>query len=594
MVRQACLLHSGLQGMLKTRRQFLSLARAAGGVALASGVGSRATRVFGQQADAVTASSMPGMEQAPPRQMLIPMTLAKFVDPMPVPALAVSDGTRPSPRNRKVQLPYYRIEMTEFAAPLHRDVAPTRQWGYGGSVPGPTFETRGGQGLVIEWVNKLPRKLFLPVDHTLHGAEADKPEVRTVAHVHGAKVPPESDGYPESWHAPGQSRLVYYPNEQEASTLWYHDHAMGITRLNIFAGLFGAFIIRDTAEQALNLPTGAFDIPLVIYDRTLDRDGQLLYPVSVTPGAPFVSEFYGNAIVCNGKIYPYLEVQPRRYRFRLLNAANGRFFHLTLSGNRPFHQVGSDLGLLQSPVELRTLVLFPAERGEVIIDFTGLEGQQVQLRSDADDILQFRVLTKQPGAATDTGALPAMLRSIPRIAESQSVRERLLTLSEHDDAAGNSMQMLLNESHWDMPVTENPVLDTTEVWSFVNLAGDAHPVHLHLVRFQVLDRRPFDLFAYNADKSLVYTGPAVPPAANELGWKDTVRADPGMVTRIIMKFEGWTGRYVWHCHLLEHEDNEMMRPYDVIAPPRARDTKTCATRCYACFSITAMKRSQIA
>jgi spore coat protein A len=572
-----------LREMLKTRRQFLALARAAGGTAVASGMASRVGQAFGRQPDAATASMhgadptasmrgettapMHGMEQAPTqRQMLNPMTLTRFVDPLPIPALAVSDGTRPSPGNRKVQLPYYRLEMTELEARLHRDVAPTRQWGYGGSVPGPTFETRSGQGLLIDWVNKLPRKHFLPVDHTLHGAEADKPEVRTVAHVHGAKVPPESDGYPESWHTPGQARLVYYPNEQEASTLWYHDHAMGITRLNIFAGLFGAFIIRDAAEQALNLPAGAFDIPLVIYDRTLDRDGQLLYPVSATPGAPFVSEFYGNAIVCNGKIYPYLEVQPRRYRFRLLNAANGRFFHLTLSGNRPFHQVGSDLGLLQSPVELRTLVLFPAERGEVIIDFTGLEGQQVQLRSDADDILQFRVLKTQPGAATDTGAVPAMLRSIPRIPESQSVRERLLTLSEHDDAAGNSMQMLLNESHWDMPVTENPVLDTTEVWSFVNLAGDAHPIHLHLVRFQVLDRRPFDLFAYNADKSLVYTGPAVPPAANELGWKDTVRADPGMVTRIIMKFEGWTGRYVWHCHLLEHEDNEMMRPYDVISP----------------------------
>ena len=563
--------------MLKTRRQFLALTRAAGGAAVASGMASKAGQAFGGQADAMSqvsgkaadaaGLSMHGMEQAPARQMLNPMTLTRFADPLPIPALAVSDGTRPSPRDRKVQLPYYRLEMTELEARLHRDIAPTRQWGYGGSVPGPTFETRSGQGLLIDWVNKLPRKHFLPVDHTLHGAEADKPEVRTVAHVHGAKVPPESDGYPESWHAPGQSRLLYYPNEQEASTLWYHDHAMGITRLNIFAGLFGAFIIRDAAEQALNLPTGAFDIPLVIYDRTLDRDGQLLYPVSATPGAPFVSEFYGNAIVCNGKIYPYLEVQPRRYRFRLLNAANGRFFHLTLSGDRPFHQVGSDLGLLQAPVELRTLVLFPAERGEVIIDFTGLEGQQVQLRSDADDILQFRVLKKQPGAAADTGALPAMLRSIPRIPESTSVRERLLTLSEHDDAAGNSMQMLLNESHWDMPVTENPVLDTTEVWSFVNLAGDAHPIHLHLVRFQVLDRRPFDLFAYNADKSLVYTGPAVPPAANELGWKDTVRADPGMVTRIIVKFEGYTGRYVWHCHLLEHEDNEMMRPYDVISPP---------------------------
>jgi spore coat protein A, manganese oxidase len=562
--------------MLKTRRQFLALARAAGGAVLASGVTST-SRVFGRQAGAAPAS-MPGMEQAPQRQMLNPMTLARFVDPLPIPALAVSEGMRPSPRNRKVQLPYYRLEMAEFAASLHRDVAPTRQWGYGGSVPGPTFETRTAQGLLIEWVNKLPQKHFLPVDHTLHGAEPDKPEVRTVAHVHGAKVPPESDGYPESWHAPGQSRVLYYPNEQDASTLWYHDHAMGITRLNVFAGLFGAYIIRDPVEQALNLPSGAFDIPIVLYDRTLDRDGQLLYPVSATPGAPFVSEFYGNAIVCNGKIFPYLEVQPRQYRFRLLNAANGRFFHLTLTGNRPFHQVASDLGLLQSPVELRSLVLFPAERGEVIVDFTGLDGQEVHLRNDADDILKFRV-QKKPSAATEGAreeratALPVVLRSIPRIPESQSVRERILTLAEHDDAAGNSMQMLLNESHWDMPVTENPVLDSTEIWSFVNLAGDAHPMHLHLVRFQVLDRRPFDLFAYNADKSLVYTGPAVPPAANELGWKDTVRADPGMVTRIIVKFEGYAGRYVWHCHLLEHEDNEMMRPYDVISPTTAINRK---------------------
>src|SRR5882724_2841558 len=399
--------------MLKTRRQFLALARAAGGAAVTGGMASRVGHAFGRQPDGATASTqgteptasmrgettaaMHGMEQAPARQMLNPMTLTRFVDPLPIPALAASDGTRPSPGNRKTQLPYYRLEMTELEARLHRDVAPTRQWGYGGSVPGPTFETRSGQGLLIDWVNKLPRKHFLPVDHTLHGAEADKPEVRTVAHVHGAKVPPESDGYPESWHAPGQSRLVYYPNEQEASTLWYHDHAMGITRLNIFAGLFGAFIIRDAAEQALNLPTGAFDIPLIIYDRTLDRDGQLLYPVSATAGAPFVSEFYGNAVVCNGKIYPYLEVQPRRYRFRLLNAANGRYFHLTLSGNRPFHQIGSDLGLLAAPVELCTLVLFPAERAEIVIDFAGLEGQALELNTAGAAFLQFRV-SKTRGA----------------------------------------------------------------------------------------------------------------------------------------------------------------------------------------------------
>jgi spore coat protein A, manganese oxidase len=565
--------------MLKTRRQFLTLARAAGGAALAGGIISRTlgqspaaqvgsdTQRPGAQA-ALATHSMPAAQPAPRRQMLNPVTLTKFVDALPVPAVIPSVGTRPSPRNRKVQLPYYRIEMAEVAARLHRDVPATRQWGYAGSVPGPTIETQSGQGLLIEWVNRLPNRHFLPVDHTLHGAEADKPEVRTVAHVHGAKVPPESDGYPESWLVPGQSRTVYYPNEQDASTLWYHDHAMGITRLNIFAGLFGAFIIRDAAEQALSLPSGIFDIPLIIYDRTVDRDGQLLYPVSATADAPFVSEFYGNALICNGKLFPYLEVQPRKYRFRLLNAANGSSIHLTLAGNRAFHQIGTDLGFLAAPVELRTLVLFPAERAEVIIDFAGLEGRELQLQNAGEGFLQFRILQGSlPQSAADTSTLPATLRSVPRAPESQSVQERILTLSEHDDAAGNSMRMLLNESHWDMPVTEKPVLGSTEIWSFVNLAGDAHPIHLHLVRFQILDRRPFDLFAYNGDRSLVYTGPAEPPAANELGWKDTVRADPGMVTRIIVRFEGFVGRYVWHCHLLEHEDNEMMRPYEIV-PPR--------------------------
>jgi len=551
--------------MFRTRRQFLALTRVAGSAAAAGGLLSR--QAFGFMADVPmdsTPHSMTGEPLAPQRQMLNPVTLAKFVDALPIPAVMQSEGKRPNPRNRKVQLPYYRMEMTELTAQLHRDVPPTRQWGYAGSVPGPTIAAQSGQGLLIEWVNKLPSKHFLPVDHTLHGAEANQPEVRTVAHVHGAKVPPESDGYPESWHTPGQSRTVYYPNEQDASTLWYHDHAMGITRLNILAGLFGVFTIADAAEQAHNLPSGAFDIPLIIYDRTLDRDGQLLYPVSATPGAPFVSEFYGNAVICNGKLFPYLEVQPRKYRFRVLNAANGSYFHLTLSGNRPFHQIGSDLGLLAAPVELRTLVLFPAERAEIVIDFAGLEGQALELNTAGAGFLQFRV--SKTRSAPDTSALPTVLRSIPRTPQSQSVRERILTLSEHDDAAGNSMKMLLNESHWDMPVTEKPTLDSTEIWSFVNLAGDAHPMHLHLVRFQVLDRRPFDLFAYNADKSLVYTGPAVPPDANELGWKDTVRAEPGMVTRIIVKFAGYVGRYVWHCHLLEHEDNEMMRPYDIIKP----------------------------
>ena len=309
-------------------------------------------------------------------------------------------------------------------------------------------------------------------------------------------------------------------------------------------------------------------IPLLIFDHGRStRKGQLLYPVSGTPGAPFVSEFYGNTLLCNGKIFPYLEVEPRKYRFRVLNAGNSRFLHLSLSGAHALRQIGSDQGLLAAPVELSSVLLFPGRsRADVVAvgTFGGLEGQEVRLRNEIEDLLQFRVLQKR--AAIVSASLPTVLRSIPRTAESEAVRERVLTLSEHDDPSGTSMQMFLNESHWAMPVTEKPVLNTTEIWTFVNLSGDAHPMHLHLVRFQItLTGDPSTCSLIQATKTLVYTGPSVPPDPNEMGWKDTVRADPGFVTRIIVRFTGYLGRYVWHCHVLEHEDNEMMRPYEVVA-----------------------------
>jgi spore coat protein A, manganese oxidase len=175
--------------------------------------------------------------------------------------------------------------------------------------------------------------------------------------------------------------------------------------------------------------------------------------------------------------------------------------------------------------------------------------------------MQFRVGQVK---ATNDSKLPATLNSIERISESQAVRTRELTLADYQDRLGRSSTMLLNGMHWDMPVTEKPELGSTEIWSFINLTDDSHPIHLHLVRFQILDRRPFDVAVYHLTKKVVFTGPPVPLEANETGWKDTVRADPMMVTRIIVKFEGYTGRYVWHCHLLEHEDNEMMRPYEIV------------------------------
>jgi spore coat protein A len=499
------------------------------------------------------------------RTQLNASTLAQFVDPLPIPQIAKPDEFRPSPTDAAARLPYYRIPMRQFESQLHRDLKPTRLWGYGGASPGPTFETRSGQGVLVEWVNELPASHYLPIDHSIHGAEADKPEVRTVVHLHGGKAPPESDGYPESWFVPGKSALCHYPNHQDAAMLWYHDHALGINRLNVFAGMLGAFIVRDDFEDALDLPRGKYEIPLVIYDRILDLQGQLNYPISGDAKRPWTAEVFGDAMLVNGKIFPYLEVEPRKYRFRVLNAANARFFHLSLSNEQAFHQIGTDQGLLSAPVQLKTAYISPGERADLVIDFSGQDGNNIVLKSDTFNIMQFRVL-KGKGGSHNSTALPQSLRLVPKIAESSAVKTRLLGLVEIDDTVQRPYMMLLNNAHWNMPVTENPALGSTEIWSLVNTTDDAHPIHLHMVRFQILDRRKFDVGTYWSNNGEVkYIGSAEPPDANEAGWKDTVRADPGMVTRIIAKFEGFPGRYVWHCHILEHEDNEMMRPFDVVA-----------------------------
>jgi spore coat protein A len=499
---------------------------------------------------------------ASPKVPLInPTSLARFVDPLPVPPIARATGTRTHPRYPGRELPYYRVDMRAFKAKLHRDIPATPMWGYNGSFPGPTLETKRDEPLLVEWVNALPDKHFLPIDHTIHGAEKDKPEVRAVTHVHGARVPADADGYPEDWYAPGRSALYHYPNGQDAATLWYHDHAMGITRLNIYAGLAGAFIVRDDEEKALNLPAGDYDIPLMLCDRLVAQDGQLYYPVSDDPSAPWVMQCNGNLPLCNGKIFPYFDVEPRRYRFRIINVANFSFFDLSLSHDHAFHQIGTDQGLLAAPLQRDRVELYPAERADVVIDFSSVAGQSVQLRHQSQGILEFRVGSQ---SVRDTSVLPAALKAVPRIDIASAAQHRVMTLNEIDDANGYAMAMLLDGKRWHEPISEKPLQNSIETWSFVNLSGDAHPIHLHLVRFQIIDRRPFDLFAWNSHRELKFTGPPVMPESHEAGWKDTVRADPGMVTRIAMRFEGEPGRYVWHCHFLEHEDNEMMRPYEVL------------------------------
>jgi spore coat protein A len=494
-------------------------------------------------------------------------TLKQFVDPLPIPDIAQPQGYRPSPSDSKLNVPFYRIQAQPIASKVHRDLAPTKFWSFGPSTPGPTFQTRSGEPLLVEWVNALPGEHFLPLDHTIHGAEADKPAVRTVVHLHGAKTRPESDGYPEDWIVPGRSSLYYYPNQQDAAMLWYHDHALGINRLNVYAGLLGAFFIRDGMEDALNLPRGKYEMPLILYDRLLTREAQLLYPISPDPQSPWVPEIFGNAILVNGKLFPYLEVEPRRYRLRVLNGSNARFYNLSFvdsaSGNdAPFHQIGTDQGLLPAPVPLKNLEISPGERADLVVDFSDHRGAQLVLKNDAVVVMQFRV---SPKKVTDTSSLAQALRPVPKIPESQSVQTRLLTLNEYVNKAGNPVMLLLNASHWKMPITENPVLGSTEIWSLINPTNDSHPIHLHLVRFQILDRQPYVPWLFQNKRELHFIGPPEPPDPNEAGWKDTVQAHSKMVTRIIVPFEGFSGRYVWHCHILEHEDNEMMRPYEVIA-----------------------------
>lgn len=496
------------------------------------------------------------------RPPLHPDALARFVDRLPIPPVLKPDGVRPDPTEPGAELAYYRIAMREAECRFHRDVPPARVWSYGGVVPGPTFETRSGRGVLVEWANELPTRHFLPLDHTLHGAHADQPEVRTVVHLHGAKAPPKSDGYPEDWYPPGQSVVSHYPNRQDATLLWYHDHAMGLERLNQYAGLFGLFVIRDDAEDALGLPSGPHEVPLVLCDRLFDQDGQLHYPTSTMGRSPWVSEVYGDAHLVNGTLYPYFDVEPRRYRLRVVNASNSRFYYLSLSSGQPLIQIGSDQGLLAAPAPAKTLVLAPAERADVIVDFGGSGGENVILQSQSFALMQFRV---GAGAGEKAAPLPARLRSVPRLPARTATKTRTLTLDEYKDPSSSKMLMLLNHTYWREPVTETPELDSVEIWSFVNLTEDTHPIHLHLVRFQILDRQRFDADEYLQTEKMVELGAPIPPEPGEAGWKDTVQATPGMITRIIARFEGYAGRYVWHCHVLEHAANEMMRPFEVVA-----------------------------
>lgn len=505
--------------------------------------------------------------------------LEKFVDQLPI-------INKLKPKEHYPKGAYYEVTMKEFKQKLHRDLPPTRLWGYNGQFPGPTIEVDSGEFAKILWDNKLPSNHFLPVDKSIHHLE-HLPEARTVTHLHGGETPPGSDGFPDAWFTRDFSevgdsfeRKVYdYPNNQRGATLWYHDHAMGITRLNVYAGLAGIYIIRDSEEKRLKLPSEAYEIPLMIQDRTFNEDGSLFYPSQPDNPAenlpnPSVSPFFlGDTILVNGKVWPFLEVEPRKYRFRIVNGSNTRSYQLKLDSGQEFYQIGSDGGLLSRTVTNNQLSIEPAERMDVIIDFSGLAGQTIHLKNDlgpnpdpedqTGDIMQFRV--NQPLIGKDTSRIPRRLSTISSLKNEKISGLRNLKLNGTTDSYGRTL-LLLDNKKWMDPITEKPLLNSTEIWSLLNVTNFTHPIHIHLVQFQILDRRPFDLEQYNQDGQIIFTGPARPPLPNETGWKDTVGATPGEITRLIIRFAPFTGQYVWHCHVLEHEDYDMMRPFIVVDP----------------------------
>ncbi len=531
---------------MATRRQFLTSLASAGTGALFPG-------------------SLCGQSDEASPNVLAGVRLEPFVDPLFLPPVlrptSVISGSE-----------HYKITISEFRQKFHRDLPPTIVWGFEGITPGPVIAAQRDRSVTIDWLNRLPSQHRLVIDHTLDGAGKDVPAVRTTIHLHGGHVSASNDGYPEDWITPGKQQRTIYPNRQLGATLWYHDHAMGITRLNAMMGLAGFYLIRDPAEEHLGLPAGRFDIPLALQDRILDAGGQLVYPIAETAEAPWIPEFLGTNIVVNGRVSPYLDVEPQLYRFRLLNASNSRMFHLSLVPQQRFIQIGTDGGLLPEPVVRGEVFIAPAERVEVILDFRGREGRRIMLVNNAPIpypsgggpvpglVMQFRV-GRPLSADINTSRIPETLRAVPRLQETAAVKTRRLKLVEIMPMNGQPHRVLLDGRRFMDPVTEDPVNGSIEIWEFVNTTIDAHPIHLHAVHFQLLDRRPFDVRRYQSTSEVVLTGKVLQSAAEERGWKDTVLCPPGQVTRIIIPFAGEPGRFVWHCHMLEHEDNEMMRPF---------------------------------
>jgi FtsP/CotA-like multicopper oxidase with cupredoxin domain len=637
--------------------------------------------------------------EAPPAGVLDPLSIPKYVRPLVIPPAMPRSATLPGNRGKGID--YYQIAVREFQQqilPPSLGMAPTPVWSYGSvdhpesfNYPAFTIEAAWRRPVRVKWINDLLkpngdfRPHLLPVDQTLHwanppGGPQGRDEhgtdqapyegpVPIVTHLHGGHSSEEFDGYPEAWflpkarnipggyarqgslyqtfraqaqHALGQawtpgSAVFQYDNDQRATTMWYHDHTLGMTRANVYAGPAGFYLLRggpDDAVQgtlpgpapALGDPPGRdyFEIPIAIQDRSFTEEGALFYTdnraffenlepsqlqIPFTPdlacGGPsdiapiWNPEFFGNAIVVNGATWPSLDVQRCRYRFRFLNGCNSRFLILRMSNGLPFWQIGNEGGFLPAPIEVPEVLLGPAERADVLVDFTNVPaGTEVILENIAPDepfgggtpgvdfepadpettgqVMRFHVVpATKPDPSTPPNQL--VLPAIAPLGAATSARQVSLNEMESEtvrvrtDDDGN---VVLDCAHgepfapaeadlgtlnpdgsgnplgWDEPITETPALGAIEVWEMHNFTADAHPIHIHEITFEVVNRQP------------IGGGASRPPEAWEAGRKDTVISYPGEITRVRARFDR-PGLFVWHCHIVEHEDNEMMRPYRI-------------------------------
>ena len=526
--------------------------------------------------------------------------LAKYLEPLPVPGAGIVVATPSGPNT-------YSFTQTVISRQLHPELPPTPIWAYddGSGLDGQfgsfgmAVGARSGIPLTVSYTHDLPATYpaWIPVDTRLTPLGN---AVRLLTHLHGGFVAAHSDGSPAvtpNGFGPGETQTVLYTNQlpqMPASLLWFHDHGLGATRLNVFAGLAAAYILRDvndTGEEPnpIGIPGGAYEIPLVIQDRQFNVDGTFRYPTSDIPGVTWIGEYFGDVMLVNGKVWPFLRVEPRIYRFRILNGCNSRILSLDL-GRAPVWQIGAEGGMWDVPVPMSELVLAPAERADVLVDFSGLAGKRLVVRNhrprkpvsnpapSLESVMQIRVGTTVSHAGPDS--IPSTLLGGRKADLNDPVATRYITLNEIDPEEVE-WSLNLNALHFgEAPTTETPRVGTVEDWVYVNLTGDTHPMHVHLVTFQVIGRTPFDVDAYQAayggdngvpggfDPSPFATGPMIPAEPEERGFKDTVKANPGFFTTIRAKFDLPAGvtapqHYVHHCHIVEHEDNDMMRQFTV-------------------------------